>query len=213
MKLATVVLVGFATMANAQTESGTTQIAAEVRDRQLGEIAGEPERVAQVAANWLATCKASPNGDSCYQAAYASYLAASLQLQDKDRAAGHIVACAQSLASVSTDATMKAEADALLAGCYGLSIAINPAKGRSLGPESARLLDNAMRLAPENPRVLFLAANRLFNTPEMWGGDKKEARDLLQRALPLIKAEQAAPNRPAWGLSQIERMLRQMEVE
>jgi hypothetical protein len=190
--------------------SNASEPTAPPRDLALGQLAGEPDGAAQVSAiaiRWDDMCKAKGDSDSCYQAAYASYLAASLNLESVDTAAPRLVACAQSLARVRLDPTMAAEADALLAGCYGLSIAINPAKGRSLGPESARLLEQAMQAEPENPRVLLLAAIRLQNTPEAWGGDKKRARELLQQALPLIQRQKPAANRPAWGEAHIRRLL------
>ena len=65
-----------------------------------------------------------------------------------------------------------AEAWALLASVYGQKIAQKPFSAMALGRKSDKATERARELAPDNPRVVLLAAIGDYNTPKMWGGDK-----------------------------------------
>jgi len=76
-----------------------------------------------------------------------------------------------------------AEAWALLSSGYGLKIGYSPFKGPFLGPRASRALNEAMRLEPDNPRVALVKGISLYNTPRMFGGDKRESIVWLTRAI------------------------------
>jgi tetratricopeptide (TPR) repeat protein len=80
-----------------------------------------------------------------------------------------------------------AEAKALLAGIYGMRIALKPIKGMVLGPRSSRLLDQALELNPNCALAYYHRGTSAYNTPEQWGGSKEAALAAFQRAQQLYE--------------------------
>lgn len=77
------------------------------------------------------------------------------------------------------------------------------------GQEADAALKKGLELDPNNPRLYYLKAAGIFNTPEQFGGGKSKAKPVLEKALELYKAEKAAPLHPRWGKKQTEDMLAQ----
>lgn len=97
-----------------------------------------------------------------------------------------------------------AEGWALLASVYGRRISYRPIAGMALGPKSNRAQKTAEKLAPDNPRVVLLKAVSDYNTPRMWGGNKKRAMAGLHRAAGLFETEMVADSlQPSWGHSTV----------
>jgi hypothetical protein len=163
---------------------------------------GDPAPAGRAATALGAECERTRDAGFCYRAAHARYVEAALAFRvDRDAAVAALVDCGVRLAPLAGDATWAAEAKALLSGCYGLSIALNPMKGMSLGPESARLVAEALAAAPDNPRVHYFAAMRLARTPPAWGGDPAKALEHARRAQALAEAT-PAPGMPGWGAAE-----------
>ena len=177
-------------------------------------LASRDEAALGAAATALsAACSAQRIAAICYRAAHAHYVRALLAMRgDRDAAADALVACATTLAPLGSDPALAGEAKALLSGCYGLSIALNPAKGMSLGPESARLIDAALAATPNSPRVHYFAAMRLARTPPAWGGDPAQALVHARRAQELL-ADQKAAAVEGWGAAEVERMLGELQAK
>jgi tetratricopeptide (TPR) repeat protein len=101
--------------------------------------------------------------------------------------------------AVDLDAEL-ADAWALLAGCYGRMMGINPMRGMSLGPKSDKAMEKAKTLAPENPRVWIVSGTQDFYTPSMFGGDKERALEKFKKAARLAEQETVDdPLMPDWG--------------
>jgi len=93
-----------------------------------------------------------------------------------------------------------AEAYALVASLYGEKIGSNPLLGMSLGPKSGVFMEKAIKLAPENPRVVYLDAISKNFTPAMFGGSKEKAISGLYQAGELfVKWQSSDPLAPEWG--------------
>lgn len=93
-----------------------------------------------------------------------------------------------------------ADAWALLSGCYGQMMGMNPMRGMSLGPKSSEALKKAKTLAPNNPRVWVISGTQDFYTPSMFGGDKEAALRKFQKAARLAEQESVDdPLMPDWG--------------
>lgn len=75
------------------------------------------------------------------------------------------------------------------------------------GAEAAAAMQKGLQLDPDNPRLHFLQASGVFNTPEQYGGGKEKAKPLLEKALALFNAEKPKPLYPKWGKQQVEGML------
>jgi len=93
-----------------------------------------------------------------------------------------------------------AEAYALTASLYGEKIGGNPLLGMTLGPKSGVFMEKAIKLAPENPRVVYLDAISKNFTPAMFGGSKEKAISGLYQAGELFaKWQSSDPLAPDWG--------------
>ncbi len=68
-----------------------------------------------------------------------------------------------------------------------------------LGPAAAESFDAALKLAPENPRVLLQAAVNTMHVPPQYGGGADKAEAMFRHALAAFDHE--PPNRPwpNWG--------------
>ena len=97
------------------------------------------------------------------------------------------------------DSAWAAESMTLASGIMGMRIGLEGSLGMSLGAKSGRLLARAARLSPDNPRVHLQQGISSFNTPEMWGGDKKEAETELRQAVALFAGQSDETKWPNWG--------------
>jgi len=91
-----------------------------------------------------------------------------------------------------------AEAYALLGGVLGSMIRAG-GSAMELGPAAQGAFDAALRLQPDNPRVLLQAAINTYHTPAEYGGGADKAETLLRRSMASFDRE--PPNRPwpNWG--------------
>lgn len=67
------------------------------------------------------------------------------------------------------------------------------------GPRALSLLDDAVKDAPDDPRVAFLNGMTRFNAPRAFGGGPAKAEAELRRALRLFETDRSAAPRPTWG--------------
>jgi hypothetical protein len=75
------------------------------------------------------------------------------------------------------------------------------------GQQAGTALQKGLELEPNNPRLHYLKAMSVLNTPAQFGGGKDKAKPLLEKAIELLKGEQAKPLYPRWGLKQAEAAL------
>lgn len=81
---------------------------------------------------------------------------------------------------------------------------------QSDGPKFTEYLEAAKSANPENPRIYYLEGSNLFFTPEEYGGGKKVAKPLLEKAkqkFSTFKPESTI--HPDWGQIETEWMLSQ----
>jgi hypothetical protein len=78
------------------------------------------------------------------------------------------------------------------------------------GAKFTEYLESAKSINPENPRIYYLEGSSLFFTPEEYGGGKKAAKPLLEKATQKFAAFKPETNiHPAWGKMETEWMLSQ----
>jgi hypothetical protein len=93
-----------------------------------------------------------------------------------------------------------AEALALQSACLALQSHLDPWRSPLAAPLSFARIQKALKLAPDNPRVLLLGAEGAGERPKFFGGDTGEAFALLKRAAGAFEAQTArARGVPAWG--------------
>jgi tetratricopeptide (TPR) repeat protein len=68
-----------------------------------------------------------------------------------------------------------------------------------LGPEASAYREEALRLEPNNPRVVLQAAITTFHTPAEYGGSAEKAEAELRRAIALFEREPTGRPWPNWG--------------
>lgn len=80
--------------------------------------------------------------------------------------------------------------------------------GRKYGPVAGQQLAQARKADPGNPRALYLDGHIKYQTPAMWGGDKKKAKELFAEALKQFDVKPASDTAPQWGREDCEKAIR-----
>ena len=80
------------------------------------------------------------------------------------------------------------------------------------GPQSAEFLKKSIALDPHNPRPVLLEAQNTFYTPETFGGGKKAAKPLFDKAAELFGSfKPEAAISPDWGRTNLDYFLSQYQ--
>jgi hypothetical protein len=79
------------------------------------------------------------------------------------------------------------------------------------GKDASEALQKGLAVDPNNPRLYYLQAMSLFNTPAQFGGGKDKAKPVFEKSVSLFKAAQPRPLYPSWGQKQAENMLAQCQ--
>lgn len=77
------------------------------------------------------------------------------------------------------------------------------------GQQASKALEDAKKADPNNPRIYFLEGQNTMNTPEQFGGGKKKAKPILEKAVELYaKFQPASEFHPNWGKDDAESSLK-----
>lgn len=106
-----------------------------------------------------------------------------------------------------------AEAYAMLSSFYGNKIATMPWTGFWYGPKSGKLMQQAIEIEEDNPRVQLLQGLSYYFTPERWGGSKQLAKENFQKAAELFQIKLDNPVLPDWGHSETYGWLGSVEID
>lgn len=83
---------------------------------------------------------------------------------------------------------------------------------QTYGTQASTALANAKKTDPNNPRIYFLEGQSVFNTPEAFGGGKKNAKPLFEKSVALYETfVPASPFHPKWGKEDAQQMLQQCQ--
>ncbi|HVS77983.1 MAG TPA: hypothetical protein VHE11_13685 [Steroidobacteraceae bacterium] len=135
-----------------------------------------------------------------YYAALAAYRLALLSRSDEARAWPFAQRCVDRLNRTLVLDTVSAEALALQSACLALQSDLDPWRSPLAAPLSLARIDKALKLAPDNPRVLLLGALGARDRPRLFGGDGQRAFELMQRAVTAFERQSgAARGLPGWG--------------
>ncbi|OFY71377.1 MAG: hypothetical protein A3G23_04285 [Bacteroidetes bacterium RIFCSPLOWO2_12_FULL_37_12] len=87
-----------------------------------------------------------------------------------------------------------------------MKISVSPmSRGPKFGPEGAKLLEEAKRINPSNPRPYYVHGQNTFYTPAMFGGGKNKALPLLEEAVEKYKTFVPESDlHPNWGKQRAE---------
>ena len=127
---------------------------------------------------------------------------------DKDKNAEKIKLLCEKAEALTTDNADKAEILAIRNMTATQQMLVDPqSRWMSYGQEAGKYLQEAIKLNPANPRLVYLQGAGLFGTPEQFGGGKAKAKPVLEKAVELFKSEKPKPFYPRWGQKQAEDML------
>ncbi len=98
-----------------------------------------------------------------------------------------------------------ADGFALLSAAYGQKASLGLFSAMQFGLKSGSLMDKALTLAPDNPRVQLLHGVATYYKPSIVGGSKKKGVEILHKANKLFSAQAGARSSasslyPTWGL-------------
>ncbi|HET9106324.1 MAG TPA: hypothetical protein VFN79_03945 [Steroidobacteraceae bacterium] len=135
-----------------------------------------------------------------YYGALLAYRLALLSHNDLARAWPYTDRCVDQLDRVLVIDTGSAEAMALQSACLALQSRLDPWRSPLAAPLSLMRIDKALRLAPDNPRVLLLGALAAGNRPRLFGGDARQEFSMMRRAVLAFERQSGQPRGlPGWG--------------
>lgn len=136
-----------------------------------------------------------------YQVGLAQYRLGQVLTDKKDsKAAAAMSGCIDALDEAIEADKQFAEAYALQGACYTNLAGLRAWKAVVDTPLGTNRMEKALKLAPENPRVVLLDALSDFERPSVLGGDKARACTKFQRAVQLFDAgTETVAGPPSWG--------------
>lgn len=135
-----------------------------------------------------------------YYAALLAYRLALLATSHGEQAWPFTQQCVDRLDRALVLDTTSAEALALQSACLALQSHLDSWRSPFAAPRSVARIDKALKLAPDNPRVLLLGALAAADRPPLFQGDSQQAFSLMQRAVSAFERRtQRARGLPGWG--------------
>lgn len=202
---ASIFSLGYAQDNNRQLQAAVTKLASAEKAKDYIQLAGEFEQVANNnPSDWL------PG----YYAAFCNAKVGWLYQDDgekiepfADKAEEQINKVLQQLDTAKQKAELS-EVYCIKSMINRARVFVNPmTQGRKYGPAAFQYLQAALKINPANPRAIYLDGWEKFYTPKMYGGDKKKAKELLQKAIAGLNAEQSPNDYPHWGKKEAEELL------
>ena len=135
-----------------------------------------------------------------YYTAFARLRQSALPGSARTRARNDLEQCIDTLEPLLRRRKDFVQARALYASCLGASANYHVLTAATRGIASSREMAAAVKLAPDNPWVVFQDAVASFLTPALFGGNKDRALSMLKRAERLFVASRPAGSaEPVFG--------------
>lgn len=167
------------------------------------EAANQFERISTIEkAEWL----------PCYYASFA-YIMISFQEPENQKKDAYLDQAQKYLSQAIAIDPNESELYMLQGFLYPSRINIDPMnRGMSLMPEMNKVLDKALQLNPDNPRVYYLRATMTAHMPEAFGGGAAKALPLYQLAEEKFENfKPKTPISPNWGKEICETELKNVQ--
>jgi tetratricopeptide (TPR) repeat protein len=133
-------------------------------------------------------------------------------LKDKDANATRINGICDKAESIASTDVDKAEILSLRNMSATQQMMVDPqSRWMSYGQTAGQVLEKALKLDPNNPRLYYLKGMSLFGTPEQFGGGKDKAKPVFEKAVELYKQAKPKELYPRWGQKEAEGMIAQCQ--
>jgi tetratricopeptide (TPR) repeat protein len=96
-----------------------------------------------------------------------------------------------------------ADSHALFSTILGIELGFKPQLAMTNGIQSAKEIEKAKKLAPENPRVYMIDGTGKLYTPKMFGGGVDKAIEFFEEAAELFAREKDQGIYPDWGKDEV----------
>ena len=132
-----------------------------------------------------------------------SYRISTIAYDDKEMSEKYIESAKEIIQKSIKDKDDFAESHALFSSILGIEIDFKPQLGMMNGIQSGKEIEQAKKLAPENPRVYMIEGTGKLYTPAMFGGGVDKAISLFEKAAELFKKEGDKGIYPDWGKDEV----------
>jgi tetratricopeptide (TPR) repeat protein len=133
-------------------------------------------------------------------------------LKDKDANSTRVNGICDKAESIATTDVDKAEILSLRNMSATQQMMVDPqSRWMSYGQTAGQVLEKALKLDPNNPRLYYLKGMSLFGTPEQFGGGKDKAKPVFEKAVELYKQAKPKELYPRWGQKEAQDMVAQCQ--
>lgn len=138
-----------------------------------------------------------------YYLALNNYKIGSIFYEDKEESAKYLESAKELIQKSIEGKNDFADSHALFTSILGMEISFKPQLGMINGIKSAKEIEKAKKLAPDNPRVYMIDGTGKLYTPAMFGGGVDKAIALFEKSEELFKKEEDRGIYPDWGKDEV----------
>ena len=133
-----------------------------------------------------------------YYLALSYYRISTIAYEDKEMSEKYIESAKEAVQKSIKEKDDFADSRALFSSILGIEIGFKPQLGMINGMKSAKEIEKAKKLDPENPRVYMIDGTAKLYTPPMFGGGVDKAIGLYEKAAELFGKEKDKGIYPDW---------------
>lgn len=138
-----------------------------------------------------------------YYLALNNYRISSILYDDKEMSQKYLESAKEMIQKSIEGKDDFADSHALFTSILGMEIGFKPQLGMTNGMKSAKEIEKAKKIAPENPRVYMIDGTGKLYTPAMFGGGVDKAIALFEKSAELFKKEDDRGIYPDWGNDEV----------
>lgn len=155
--------------------------------------------------------------EAWYYSAYAhTVLSFMIEKDDSDKRDGFLDKAQEAINKAKELSANNSEILVVQAYIYMGKTSVSPMiRGMMYGPKTGTVLEEALKIEPNNPRGHSLMGQNVYYTPKMFGGGAENAKPHLEKAVALFETAEEGGNclAPTWGAYYTKVLLKKYEKE